>query len=96
MPDEPTPLDPKSKLDQVSRILESLLVPELLNEVILPDKLSDPGAESEITERYNFIYHRLHGPLALLIQSTLSRQLSTNEMGFIGERLEIFLKQNGF
>ncbi len=78
-------------------IINSQLSPELINGVELPDNLLDARTNEEIKERYFYIYHALYGKISLSIaRKTNKASLTINELGFISERLEAYLKEQGF
>ena len=86
----------KNQIQQLQDFLNSYLDPELINEIRLPDFLLDPRTDEEIKDRYYFIYHKLIGPLCVTIRDSFDRDLTTTEIGFIAERLQVYLKTQGF
>jgi hypothetical protein len=76
--------------------LKTYLDEELVNDVRLPENLLDPRSAEEIKARYYFIYSKLIGPLCITARDSFNRNLSVTELGFIGERLESYLKNCGF
>jgi hypothetical protein len=86
----------QSEIQEIQSLLNSYFGPELINDVILPDFLLDPRTEEDINDRFYLIYHKLCGPLCITMQETLKRKLTNTEIGFISERLQAFLKEQGF
>lgn len=85
----------QSQLQKIQDFLTSYLDPELINSVTLPEDFLDPGTEEQINERFYFIYHKLFGALCVTLMETLKMKLSKTEIGFISERLQVYMKEQG-
>ncbi len=86
----------KKDIENIFYALSIYLEPQVINNIVLPERLLDPRTEEEKGERFTFIYHSLIGPLTLEIIACLNRgKLSIEEISMISERLQAFLIENG-
>lgn len=85
----------QNQIQKIQDFLNSFLDHELINDVRLPENLLDPRTEDEIKDRYSFIYHKLIGPICVTIKDTFDRELTKTETGFVAERLQVYLKEQG-
>jgi hypothetical protein len=85
----------KSRIQEIQAFLKSYFDPDLINCLPLHVSLLDPRTTDEINERFFLIYHKLFGPLCVTAAQTLERDLSKTEIGFISERLQAYLKEQG-
>ncbi len=86
----------KTKIQEVQYILDHLFEPKTISGVNLPEDLLNPRTDEEIEERFHFLFHALYGDIAEATIKLLGRELSITELGFISERLQVYLKSEGF
>jgi hypothetical protein len=87
----------KSKIKSIFEITSSFLTPELINSILLPEDLLDPRTEEEIKERYFFMHHSILMPMGAEVAKILGcENLDGNELSIVSERIEAYLKQQGF
>ena len=86
----------KTNFNEIHTALLKLLSPEVINGVSLPKDLLDARTADEISDRYFFIYHELFGPICVRLTEILKRNLSLAEIGFVSEKIEGYLKEQGF
>jgi hypothetical protein len=86
----------EKQIQHIQDFLNYYLDPELINDVVLPDNLLDPRTNEEIKDRFHFIYHKLIGPLFVTLRVSLEKDLTKTEMGFVAERVQVYLKMQGF
>ena len=84
-------------MTDVLKAVNSLLTPELINDIALPDDLLDARTEKEVQDRHHYLYHAILSPIGLKVAGLLGKPyLSVNEIGVVSERIQAYLKQNGF